>query len=241
MHAPQFMQHLPFPAGFQAGFQPGAGAPAGGRLRWVPIVLAAGALAVAASLARPVAPMKQADWLARLAESGDTGAQLQLAAAYHDGRDGLTADPRTALQWLTRAARGGNAYAADQLANAYAQGDGTPVDAAQARHWWQVAARAGNADAKHQLGQDRPGPLETVLSLLTGKTLSEQARPALLARAEGGDATAKYQVAIRYRDGAAGFPRDAAQSAAWLKRAAASGSAPARGLLAAGASLAQNP
>jgi len=225
MNAPQYTGHL-------MPFQTDTGTPGGGRLRLVPVVLAAGALVVAASLSRPVTPLGDADWLARLAESGDVGAQLELGLAYRDSRDGLTADPQTALYWLERAAKGGNAYAADQLANAYAGGDGTAADPRLARHWWQVAAGSGNADARRHLGEDRPGVLQAVLSVLTGQARHDQTHAALLARAEAGDSTAQYQVAIRYREGAAGFPQDAAQSAAWLRRAAASGNALARETLA---------
>jgi TPR repeat protein len=216
------MQHL---TPFHSGSSSGNGTPGGGRMRWLPIAVAVGTLAVAVSLARHTPPLQDADWLARLANSGDTGAQLELGLAYRDGRDGLTADPQTALYWLQRAAHGGNAYAADQLANAYAQGNGTAADPELAQQWWQTAADGGNADTKRHLGQDRPGVLQAVLSLLTGKTLSGQTHAALLARAEAGDTNAQYQVGIRYRDGAAGFPRDEAQATEWLQSAAASGSA----------------
>jgi hypothetical protein len=232
MHMPQYTEHL-------MPFHGAGNAPNGGRRRWLPVVLTGAALAVAATVAHPVTPLGEADWLTRLADSGDTGAQLELGLAYRDGRDGLAADPGTALYWLKRAARGGNAYAADQLANAYADGDGTAADPALARHWWQAAARAGNADARQHLGAERPGALETVLSVLTGKVRSEQTHAALLSRAKHGDASAQYQVAIRYRDGAAGFPRDAAKSADWMRRAAASGNALAREALAGNRTLAQ--
>ena len=232
MHAAQYTQHL-------MPFHSGTGSPGGGGRRWAPLLIGAGALAVAGLLARPVAPPTEAGWLAQLAESGDAGAQLELGLAYRDGLDGLKANPRTALYWLKRSAQGGNAYAADQLANAYAQGDGTAADPELARRWWQAAARDGNADAKRHLGQSRPGALDTMLSVLTGKTFREQAHPALLARAEAGDPGAQYQVAMRYRDGAWGFPRDAARSGEWLRRAAASGSALARQALAGHQTVAQ--
>jgi uncharacterized protein len=230
MHRSQYTQPA-FP------FHAGPRHPFGGQLRWLPLAVLVGSMAV---VARPVAPLKEADWLARLAESGNTGAQLELGLAYRDGGSGLAADPQSALYWLKRAAQSGDAYAADQLGNAYAQGDGTAADPTLARHWWQAAAQAGNADAKRHLGQDQPGALQTVLSVLTGKTLNDQAHPALLARAEAGDATAQFQVAIRYRDGAGGFPQDAARSADWLARAAASGNVLARELSAAEHTVAQN-
>jgi TPR repeat protein len=216
VHAPQTMKHfLPF--------RDSTDLPGGSRMRWVPVAMVAAAMAVAVALARPVTPLQQADWLARLAESGDPGAELELGLAYRAGRDGLATDPRTGLYWLKRSAEAGNAFAADQVGNAYAAGDGTPVDRVLARHWWQVSAREGNADARQHLGETKTGPLQAVLSLLTGETFREQARPALLRRAQAGDATAQYQVAMRYRDGSWGFPRDAALSAQWLARAAAAG------------------
>ncbi|AGA89657.1 Sel1 repeat protein [Thioflavicoccus mobilis 8321] len=233
MHTTQYTEPL-------TPFQTDTAAGGANWLRWTPIVLAAGALAIAGFLGRPVTPLGEANWLAQLAGSGNVGAELQIGLAYRDGRDGLTADAKTAFYWLQRAAQGGNAYAADQLADAYARGIGTAADPDLARHWWQVAAERGNADAKHHLGEDRPDTLETVMSVLSGKALDEQTRPALLARAEAGDAAAQYQVGLRYREGAAGFPQDTAQATAWLRRAAASGSELARESLAANRTIAQN-
>ncbi len=100
-----------------------------------------------------VAGSQEITWLTRLAEAGDSGAQLQLGLAYRDGRATLAPDPHAALHWFEAAARGGDAYAADALANAYVAGQGTARDPRQALRWWRVAANGGNADAQRRLGQ----------------------------------------------------------------------------------------
>lgn len=147
-----------------------------------------GALAVMAAHAGGLAPGQELDWLSRLANQGDAGAQLQLGLAYREGRYGLEPDPRTGLHWLTAAAKGGDAYAADVAANAYAAGQGSPRNLAQARHWWQVAADGGNADAQRHLGE----------LYLEGHQV-QQAEPWLRKAADRGDLRAHDDLVQLYR------------------------------------------
>jgi TPR repeat protein len=113
----------------------------------------AGIIVVIAGRAGGVSTEKEVDWLNRLANSGNPGAQLQLGLAYRDGRLGLTPDIHAARHWLAIAARNGDAYAADATANSYAAEQGNPANREQALYWWKQAAREGNADAQTHLGE----------------------------------------------------------------------------------------
>jgi TPR repeat protein len=170
-------------------------------MQYIPIVPRSGfsrlALAVAvgtALLAAHQSPAAVSDgeevaWLQRLADGGDTGAQLQLGLAYRDGRHGLTADPVTALKLLEAAARGGNAYAADAVGNAYAVGAGGAADQRQARRWWLAGAQGGNSDAQAKLGH-----------ALLEQGSDAQGLRWLRAAADRGDAQARDELARLYRE-----------------------------------------
>ena len=189
------------------------------------------ALVAFSAFAHHVAPRDEADWLSRLAASGDNGAQLELGLAYRAGRDGLSSDPQAALYWLEQAARGGNAYAADLVGNAYSNGDGTAPDAQQAHHWWQVAADGGNADAQRQLGEHTNATWQQVERVLTGEAIRDQSGNALQARARAHDPVAEFQLAERYRDGAWSVNRDPVRAQQWMQRAATDGNPLARDAL----------
>jgi hypothetical protein len=204
-------------------------------LRWPLIGAGILIISMGVALAPPIKPQQEAEWLSQLAPSGDAGAQLQLGLAYREGRYGLAPDPHTGLYWLERSAESGNIYAADLVGTAYAEGQGTEVDKKRARHWWQVAARGGNVDAKKRLGKllsgDEPGQglvglhnLSAVADqLLVGKAIRNQSATALQQRAQAGDPVAQYELAMRYRDGSWGVPRNPALAQKWLERAAAAG------------------
>ena len=96
-------------------------------------------------------PRDELDWLSRLANNGDAGAQLQLGLAYRDGHYGLTPDAKTGLYWLKQSAAGGNAYAEDAIGSAYAKGEGTEKDVRQAEQWWRKAIKDGDSDARMHL------------------------------------------------------------------------------------------
>lgn len=120
-------------------------------LRWIPLVLVVAAVVAAWLLGQPNKPWDELDWLSRLANSGDAGAQLQLGLAYRDGRYGLTPDAKTGLYWLKQSAAGGNAYAEDAIGSAYAKGQGTVRDEKQAEQWWRKAIKDGDANARMHL------------------------------------------------------------------------------------------
>jgi TPR repeat protein len=120
---------------------------------WMLTAVAAGLALLAAAHGAPVTNDQEADWLSRLAQSGDAGAQTQLGLAYREGRYGLPVDVDTAVHWLEAGAYGGNSYAAMALGDAYAQGEGIAANRTLAEQWWQEAATAGDVRAQRELGQ----------------------------------------------------------------------------------------
>ena len=120
-------------------------------LRWLPVVLVVAAILASIFLGTPNKPRDEVDWLSRLANNGDAGAQLQLGLAYRDGRYGLTVDNKTELYWLQKSAAGGNAYAEDAIGSAYSLGQGTARDMKQAEQWWRKAMQDGDRDARMHL------------------------------------------------------------------------------------------
>ena len=120
-------------------------------LPWLPAVLLVAVVIASAMLSSPAKPRDELDWLSRLANNGDAGAQLQLGLAYRDGRYGLSPDAKTGLHWLKQSAAGGNAYAEDAIGSAYAKGEGTGQDVKQAEQWWRKAIKEGNQDARIHL------------------------------------------------------------------------------------------
>jgi hypothetical protein len=128
--------------------------PAPSLLRWLPAVLLIGAMGAIFLLGRAEKPADEVSLLNRLANSGDTGAEIQLGTAYKDGLYGLEKNAGTAFTWLKRAADAGDPYAENQVANAYAKGLGVAKDMQQAKIWWHKAIKDGNKDARLQLGEE---------------------------------------------------------------------------------------
>lgn len=120
-------------------------------LRWLPGVLLVTAVVAISLLGSPTKPRDEMDWLSRLANNGDAGAQLQLGLAYRDGRYGLTPDAKTGVYWLKQSAAAGNAYAEDAIGSAYANGEGTKQDMKQAEQWWRKAVKDGDRIARVHL------------------------------------------------------------------------------------------
>ena len=120
-------------------------------LLWLPAALLGAAVLASSVMGTANKPRDELDWLSRLANNGDAGAQLQLGLAYRDGRYGLAADAKTGLYWLQRSAAGGNAYAEDAIGSAYSKGQGTQRDMQQAEQWWRKAIKDGDRDARMHL------------------------------------------------------------------------------------------
>jgi TPR repeat protein len=116
--------------------------------RWAPVAVVAAVLSLAAVLGAPNKGRDEVDWLSRLANSGDDGAQLQLGLAYRDGRYGLKPDAKTGLYWLKRSAAAGNAYAEKAIGSAYANGQGIHQSTQLAEQWYRKAIRDGDRNAR---------------------------------------------------------------------------------------------
>jgi len=131
---------------------------------WLPIGLLVAVVLSSVIAGAPNRPRDELDWLSRLANNGDAGAQLQLGLAYRDGRYGLTPDAKTGLFWLKQSAAGGNAYAEDAIGNAYANGQGISQNTQLAEQWYRKAIKDGDQNARVRLadmlirtGQTREG------------------------------------------------------------------------------------
>ena len=121
--------------------------------RWIPVALLAGTFIAILTLGTSDKPGEELDWLSRLSNEGDTGAQLQLGLAYRDGHYGLKPDQKTAFYWLQKAANNGDAFAEDAVGSAYARGMGVQKNQSLAEQWWHKAARDGSKDARVHLAE----------------------------------------------------------------------------------------
>ncbi|MQB04917.1 sel1 repeat family protein [Agrobacterium tumefaciens] len=132
------------------------------------------------------------------------------------------ADPRQATRWLLAAVRAGDDGAlktlVEQLVGDEAPKVSTnPLIVAEALPALEDAAKAGSGNAIQALAR--------VLSTLAKEdgAHSEKARVWMMKAAETGDGAAMVTVADAFATGTSGFPLSAADSTAWLARAAISG------------------
>jgi TPR repeat protein len=117
-------------------------------IRWLPAGLLIALMTTCIVAGSHNQPRDELDWLSRLANNGDAGAQLQLGLAYRDGRFGLTPDAKTGLYWLNQSAKGGNAYAEDAIGRAYDTGQGTEQNIQLAEQWYRKAIKDGDQNAR---------------------------------------------------------------------------------------------
>lgn len=91
----------------------------------------------------------------RLAEQGNSDAQLKLGLMYHYGL-GVKENDAVAYGWVRKAAEQANAEAQYQLGNMYVYGFGVPKGERdpdlQAVQWYFKAALQGHAEAQYSLG-----------------------------------------------------------------------------------------
>lgn len=80
--------------------------------------------------------------LVRLAEDGDSDAQLQLGLCYQYG-DGVSINYPEAVKWYRKAAFDDNQLAMAYLGYCYYNGLGVPVNFDDAYSWWKIAADEG--------------------------------------------------------------------------------------------------
>jgi len=141
--------------------------------------------------------------LARKAEAGDAQAAFRLAQYYTFTQ----ADKVQRTRWLAVAAKAGHATAQYNLASELSS-DGEDLD--QARHWAAEALQNGYKDADRLLG---------AIEAARSAVLAPDARAALAAKAEAGDAEAAFRLS-RYANYVL---QDRSQERRWRKLAAEGG------------------
>lgn len=177
-------------------------------------------------------------WFARAADSGENYAAALLGDAYAVG-DGVAKDPAAAQRWWRQAALAGNARAEFRLGQALMRQPGDQTGHDEGRRWLTRAAAQGDVQARHALGIDTPMPdripdeidrdlgvtqghslLGNIYRLIIGDTAASGSADILKQRALAGDATAQYQLAMRYRDGAWGVAANPQKALGWLEQSA---------------------
>lgn len=88
-----------------------------------------------------------------MAQSGDVGAQLELAALYEAGEAGVVRDLASARLWTERAAKGGNRIAMHNFGLFLMSGDGGTRNVPEAATWFQRAAEEGVVDSQYNLAR----------------------------------------------------------------------------------------
>lgn len=152
-------------------------------------------------------------WLKQAAEAGNAEAQLRLAYMRRSG-SGVEVDAADAHQWALKAAEQGHARAMFLLASNYMTASGVRKDEVQAAAWLRTAADAGLPEAFAALG-----------SLYeTGRGVDrnpDEAHSLLRRGVELGDTMAQLRLGMElYRSQS---PRDQAEAAALLEKAAKKG------------------
>lgn len=121
--------------------------------KWIPGAIMLAAICVVGLAGSADKPGEDIRWISQLAESGNSGAQLQLGLAYLEGRYGLKPDPAQGFHWLKLSANNGNAYAEDSIGSLYAEGNGTEKNPVLAVQWWKKAMHDGNHEARLHLSE----------------------------------------------------------------------------------------
>lgn len=162
----------------------------------------------------PLARLESRLWLpmmAKRAEAGNVGSQLELGKLYQAGTQ-VPQDYAAAAEWYRAAMEGGSGRGAFLLGCLYRDGLGMTKDEAQACRYIEVAAERGDAQAQCDLAlrlSEGDGlPADPVRSLRW-----------LTSSAEQGYAPACHNLALRYFKGE-GVPRDEAEAVKLFRRAA---------------------
>lgn len=156
------------------------------------------------------------------ADSGDSGAQCELAVRLHNGTHNITRDYSEALIWFRRAADQAHAYAMDWLGQMYADGEGVTRDIAQAHAWYGKAAEQyrqwadmGDVTSQYRLGLYYKESLGVPQDFLRACDYFDKA-------ADQGHADAQNYLGIMYHDGL-GIRQDFSAALRWFRKAAAEG------------------
>lgn len=167
------------------------------------------------------------------AESGDAGAQTQLATLLLEGDELHAADPAAAAKWYQAAGDQDYPVALTGLARLYATGVGVSRDLKKAADLYRRAAELGNPQGQYNLGRmmlvglgmwkDQKGGLEWIRKA-----------------ADQGYGPAQNQLGVLYSQGAEGLPHAPYDALSWFLGAANQGYLTAQynlGLLYAGGEL----
>lgn len=92
------------------------------------------------------------DELRVMSAQGNAEAQAGLGELYYCGGQGVTPDPRLAVEWLSQAARQGQPRAQFLLGISYANGRGVRKSVDEAAKWYRLAALQGDGYAQINLG-----------------------------------------------------------------------------------------
>jgi TPR repeat protein len=187
-------------------------------------------------------PAEAMRWYGIAAEQGDAAAMRLIGLMVLRG-DGVRQDAAAACRWLEAAAEREDQDAALALAGLYERGDGVATDPPTAAHWYWVAA--GEAEDQYPApvlaglrrlvpALDRlaaSGDADAQFYLARVKTEGIDERRSLQymqAAARQGHTEACYAMAILYRDGQRGLPRDLDTSFRWCHASASAGWWPAQ-------------
>jgi localization factor PodJL len=152
--------------------------------------------------------------LRKLAEAGNSGAELLIGLEYLNGT-GVSRNDAGAYQWLARAAAKGQPLAQYNLGALCEVGRGVHTDAVQAFQWYGSAALRGNRRAMHSLAIAYAGGLGTAKNLPEAAHWFERA--AML-----GAVNSQFNLAVLYERGL-GVKQSLADAYKWYAIAAAQG------------------
>ena len=148
------------------------------------------------------------------ADSGDAGAERELAFAYLRGQ-GVQKDVAAAARWAQASAEQGDAQAQYLAGSLYRDGAGVSRDTGRAFAWFAKAAAAGQIKAMHNLA------IAYVQGDGTAK--DDAAAVSWFARAAaGGYVDSAFDLAVLYEKGQ-GVTQDAKLALRWYRAAAAAG------------------
>ena len=189
----------------------------------------------------PRDPAEAMRWFGVASEQGNAAAMRLIGLMVLRG-DGVRQDPETACRWLEAAAERDDLEAALALADMYERGDGVETNPTTAAHWYWVAAgdvvdefpeavlaglrrlvpallelaEAGDPAAQFYLARVKTAGIDEARSLAFMQSAAAQGHP-----------EACYGMAILYRDGLRGLPRDLETSFRWCLASASAGWWPA--------------
>jgi hypothetical protein len=170
----------------------------------------------------------------KAAEQGNADAQYRLGNMFFTGK-GVDEDNEEAIKWYRKAAGQGQADAQYQLGEIYYWGQCVDEDYHEAAKWYREAAEQGNAEAQNKLdlmyeeGKISPDDdFEDYQDDISDDVPPDDVEDVSRYRkaAEKGDATAQFNLGVRYAQGE-GVPQDYTEALKWYRKSAEQGNADA--------------